>query len=208
MVEATGSVPGTPQRSSLNASSKTLSASSLAVSSGTASKRNPTKSQSTASVPFINKLDVIPVIVPRSNMRLEQGAESRKEIGTAGRTMPFSLQSKATDFQKLPNSRDDVDKPIISVLPDSTGSKAAVLGSGVEMNVFPAVKSTIQGISIVDKSMKDDWFIGSGKHEMDLRTEPVVTSHHGSCMYFNILNHHFQLFGLYIVFRCLLVQNH
>lgn len=182
MVEATGSVPGTPQRISFNASPKTVPASSMAVPSGTAPKRNSTKAQSTASVPVINKLDVIPVIVPRTNMRSEQAADSRKEVGLAARTMPFSLQSKATDFRKLSNSRDEVDKQIVSVVPEFTGSKAAELSSGTDRNILPVAKSLTQGVSAEERSMKDDRFIGPSKHEMNSMTESAASYQHASCM--------------------------
>ncbi|XP_062159219.1 katanin p80 WD40 repeat-containing subunit B1 homolog KTN80.4 isoform X2 [Alnus glutinosa] len=180
VLASTGSVPGTPQRIGLNASPKTIPASSMAVPSGTAPKRSSAKAQSSSGVPILNKLDVIPVIVPRTNTRSEQAAESRKEVGIAGRTMPFSLQSKATDFRKFSNSRDEVDKPIVSALPEFTGSKAAELSSGADRNIFPAVKSSIQGLSAAEKSMKDDRFIGSGKHEINSTTEPAASYQHES----------------------------
>jgi hypothetical protein len=187
MVEATGSVPSTPQRISFNASPKTIPASSMAVPSGTAPKRNYTKAHSTVNVPVINKLDVIPVIVPRTNMRSEQAADSRKELGLAARTMPFSLQSKATDFRKLSNIRDEVDKQIVSVLPEFTGSKAAELSSASDRNIFPAAKSLTQGVSAEEKSMKDDRFIGSSKHEMNSMMESSASYQHETCMYLNLL---------------------
>ncbi|XP_075635057.1 katanin p80 WD40 repeat-containing subunit B1 homolog KTN80.4 isoform X1 [Castanea sativa] len=180
LLASTGSVPGTPQRISFNASPKAVPASSMAVPSGTAPKRNSTKAQSTTSVPVINKLDVIPVIVPRTNMRSEQAADSRKEVGLAARTMPFSLQSKATDFRKLSNSRDEVDKQIVSVVPEFTGSKAAELSSGTDRNILPVAKSLTQGVSAEERSMKDDRFIGHSKHEMNSMTESAASYQHAS----------------------------
>ncbi|XP_040996752.1 katanin p80 WD40 repeat-containing subunit B1 homolog KTN80.4-like isoform X4 [Juglans microcarpa x Juglans regia] len=176
--KAPGSVPATPQRIGLNATPKTIPASSVTVPSGTAPKRNSTKLLSTASVPVINKLDVIPVIVPRTNMRSEQAAESRREVSVAGRAMPFTFQSKASDFRKFPNIRDEVDKPIVSVAPEFSGSKAVELGNGGDRNIFHAVKSSIQGISAAEKSMKDDRFVGSGKQEVNSMTETVASYQH------------------------------
>ncbi|KAF5467572.1 hypothetical protein F2P56_011811 [Juglans regia] len=173
-----GSVPATPQRIGLNATPKTIPASSVAVPSGTAPKRNSTKVPSTASVPVINKLDVIPVIVPRTNMRSEQAAESRREVSVAGRAMPFTFQSKASDFRKFPNMRDEVDKLIVSVAPEFSGSKAVELGNGADRNIFHAVKSSIQGISAAEKSLKDDRFVGSGKQEVNSMTETVASYQH------------------------------
>ncbi|KAF5467573.1 hypothetical protein F2P56_011812 [Juglans regia] len=176
--KAPGSVPATPQRIGLNATPKTIPASSVAVPSGTAPKRNSTKVPSTASVPVINKLDVIPVIVPRTNMRSEQAAESRREVSVAGRAMPFTFQSKASDFRKFPNMRDEVDKLIVSVAPEFSGSKAVELGNGADRNIFHAVKSSIQGISAAEKSLKDDRFVGSGKQEVNSMTETVASYQH------------------------------
>lgn len=188
MVEAPGSVPATPQRIGLNASPKTIPASSVAVPCGTAPKRNSTKVLSTASVPVINKLDVIPVIVPRTNMRSEQAAESRREVSVAGRAMPFTFQSKASDFRKFPNIRDEVDKPIVSGVPEFTGSKAVELGNGADRNIFHAVKSLNQGLSAAEKSMKDDRFVGSGKQEVNSMTETVASYQHENCVYLNLYN--------------------
>lgn len=186
MVKAPGSVPATPQRISLNASPKTIPASSVAVPSGTAPKRNSTKVLSTASVSVVNKLDVIPVIVPRTNMRSEQAAESRREVSVAGRAMPFTFQSKASDFRKFPNIRDEVDKPVVSVVPELTGSETDELGNGADGNLFHAVKSSIQGISAAGKSMKDERFIGYGKQEVNSMTETVASYQHENCMYLNL----------------------
>lgn len=177
VLASTGSVPGTPHRISLNASPKIIPANSTAAPTGAAPKRSSTKAQSTASVPIVNKLDVIPVIVPRTNVRPEQAAESRKEVGVAGRTMMFSLPSKTADFRKFPNSRDEVDKQVVSAPPESTSSRAESC-SGTDRNIFPAVKSSIQGISAADKSMKEDRFIGSGKHEMNSTIDPTSSYHH------------------------------
>jgi len=57
----------------------------------------------------------------------EQVAVSRKAIGIAARTMPFSLQSKTTDFRKFSNSKEDMDQPTTSIQSWTTGCKATEL---------------------------------------------------------------------------------
>jgi len=80
MIEATGSVPGTPQRIGLNASPKTIPASSMAVPSGTAPKRSSAKAQSSSGVPILNKLDVIPVIPGPIRGQSKQLSPERKLV--------------------------------------------------------------------------------------------------------------------------------
>ncbi|XP_073012627.1 katanin p80 WD40 repeat-containing subunit B1 homolog KTN80.4-like isoform X2 [Typha latifolia] len=53
--------------------------------------------------------DVVPVVAPRTNSRVELASESRKEL-VAGRTLPYSLQSKFSDFRKLSSIKDDSDR--------------------------------------------------------------------------------------------------
>ncbi|RVX07931.1 hypothetical protein CK203_014698 [Vitis vinifera] len=43
---------------------------------------------------------VVPMIVPRTNERLDEAAESKKEVGISRRAHPFSLQSRTSDFRK------------------------------------------------------------------------------------------------------------
>ncbi|PON36542.1 Katanin p80 subunit B [Parasponia andersonii] len=167
---STGNVPITPQRISLSSSPKTIPPSSTAISSATAMKRTSAKAHSTSNVSTFNKSEVIPVIVPRTDM----AAESKKEVGLAGRTMPFSLQSKANEFRRFPAVREEVDKPNVSVLTESTATKGAEF-SVAERSNFPRVTSSTQGISS-EKNAKDDRGIGSGKHEMSSMTEPIASS--------------------------------
>ncbi|KAJ4709976.1 Katanin p80 WD40 repeat-containing subunit B1-like [Melia azedarach] len=166
VLSSTGSVPGTPQRVNLNMGSKTSMASSMAVASATVSKRNSSKA-----APILNKSDIVPVIVPRTNARFEQAAESRKEIDVIGRTMPFSLQSKTTDYRKFPNSGDEVDRPAASVLSETTGSKATELSSVADKNAFAAVKGSIQGVSATERNTKDDRFTVSARSGTMLMSE-------------------------------------
>ncbi|XP_030507289.1 katanin p80 WD40 repeat-containing subunit B1 homolog KTN80.4 isoform X2 [Cannabis sativa] len=171
VLASTGNVPGTPQRINLSNSPKKILPSSTAVPSATTTKRNSTRVHSTANVSTFNKSEVIPVIVPRTDM----APEPKKELGLAGRTMPFSLQSKATEFRRFPAVREEVDKQTASVLADSTTSKGAEFNvAESQRNIFSRVTNSTQGISS-EKNAKDDRGIGSGKHEMSSQTEPSAS---------------------------------
>ncbi|KAJ0038418.1 hypothetical protein Pint_21929 [Pistacia integerrima] len=176
-LSSTGSVPGTPQRVNLNTGPKTSIASSVTAPSATVSKRNSTKVNSTSNVSILNKSDIVPVIVPRTNTRFEQAAESRKEVDIVGRTMPFSLQSKTADFRKFPNSGDEVDRPTLPVLSETTGPKASELSSVADRNTYPAVKGSVQGASAAERNMKDDRFVISGKSESMSMSESPASYH-------------------------------
>ncbi|KAI4358074.1 hypothetical protein L6164_001978 [Bauhinia variegata] len=175
---STGSVPSTPQRVNLNSGPKTVSGGSTAVLSSTAQKRSSLKSQSTSSAPIINKSDIVPVIVPRTSARSEVAAESRKEVGVAGRTMPLALQSKTADLRKFSHSRDEMDKPPISPVSESTASKGGEITTFVEKNIFPTAVSTIQGIPPSEKGLKDARISGTGKHEINPLTELSTSNQH------------------------------
>lgn len=167
----------------MNSSPKTIAATSAAVPSATTLKRSSTKINSTANLPSFNKSDVIPVIVPRTSIRSELPAESRKEAGVSGRTLAFSLQSKATDFRKLSNSREEVDKPTVSSVSDSAASKATELSSAADKNGFSTVISSTQGIHTAERNTKDDRYFGPGKHETSSMVEATASYQHESCMY-------------------------
>ncbi|XVF67074.1 hypothetical protein PTKIN_Ptkin10aG0091600 [Pterospermum kingtungense] len=92
---STGNVPGTPQRVNLNTGPKTTQQNLITVPSVAAPKRSSTRASSTAvNVPSFSKSDVVPVIVPRNDMRLEQAAESRKEVGISGRSLEQASESR------------------------------------------------------------------------------------------------------------------
>ncbi|XP_044489612.1 katanin p80 WD40 repeat-containing subunit B1 homolog KTN80.4 isoform X2 [Mangifera indica] len=165
IMSSTGSVPSTPQRVNLNTCPKTSVACSVTAPIATVPKRNSTKVNSTSNVSVLNKSDIVPVIVPRTNTRFEQAAESRKEVDIVGRTMPFSLQSKTADLHKFPKSGYEVDQPTLPVFSETTGSKASELNSIADRSTFPAAKGSVHGVSAAEGNMKDDRFIASGKSE-------------------------------------------
>lgn len=187
--EATGSLPGTPQRVTLNTGPKTTLTSSTTAPNSAAPKRISSKTHSTANVSVFNKSDVIPVIVPRTNVRLDQATESRKEVGASGRTISFSSQSRASDFRKSPNRRDELERSTVAVPSENAGSKAMDLSTVADRNVFPAVKSSIQGISAAERNVKDERCIGSGRQEMNSMMEPPPNYQHDNCMSYFLETH-------------------
>ncbi|KAK2635130.1 hypothetical protein Ddye_029922 [Dipteronia dyeriana] len=172
VLSSTGSVPGTPQRVNLNMAPKTSMASSMVVPSATVLKRNSSKVNSACNVPILNKSDIVPVIVPRTNSRFDQAAESRKEADVVARTMPFSLQSKTADLRKFSNSGDEIDRPAVSVLSETTGTKATELSTVADRNNFPAVKSSI---SASERNTRDDRYSVSGQSETMFMSESPAT---------------------------------
>ncbi|KAL5213662.1 hypothetical protein ABZP36_002814 [Zizania latifolia] len=53
--------------------------------------------------------DVVPVVVPRTNSRIDMASDSRREI-SAGRMSPFRVQSRYAEQRKLANAKVDTDK--------------------------------------------------------------------------------------------------
>ncbi|XP_054809514.1 katanin p80 WD40 repeat-containing subunit B1 homolog KTN80.3-like isoform X2 [Prosopis cineraria] len=151
---STGSAPSTPQRISLNSSSKTVSGSLANVPNTITQKRSSLKSHSTSNIPNINKSDIIPVIVPRSSGRSEPVAEPRKEVGISGRMMQFSLQSKAADLHNLSN-RDEVDKLHIAPLSESAASTGGQLSTVADKKTFPPAVSLTQDETRGQKGNRD-----------------------------------------------------
>ncbi|KAJ4949839.1 hypothetical protein NE237_005577 [Protea cynaroides] len=180
-LSSTGSVPGTPQKVSVNSVSKTTTSSAVAAPSAATLKRSTTKSHSTSNHPVFNKSDVIPVIVPRSNVRLEQASDSRKEITAAGRTTSFSMQARVTDFRKLSNNRDDQEGPNISAHSVSIGYRTSELNEVTDQNFLPAVERLNPVISTTaERDVMDARCPGPGKYGMSSSSDPSVGYQHES----------------------------
>lgn len=180
--KATGTVPSTPQRIIPNSSSKTIQPSSTAIAGATASKRNTVKAQLTAIISTSNKSDVVPVIVPRTNARLEQEEESRKEVDFSGRTIQFSLQPKATDFRRFSNSR-EFGRPTVSALPETSDFKASGSSGVCDRNNSPVVKSLIREIPESERNTIYSHSIGFRRSEVNSMNCPPSIYQHESCMY-------------------------
>ncbi|KAA3468016.1 katanin p80 WD40 repeat-containing subunit B1-like protein isoform X1 [Gossypium australe] len=89
LVKATGNAPGTPHRVNLNAARKTAQQRSVTVP-----RRSSTRANSAVTVPTFSKSDVVPVLVPRNDMRSEQAAELRKEVGISEGSLEQVTESR------------------------------------------------------------------------------------------------------------------
>lgn len=177
LLASTGTVPSTPQRIIPNSSSKTIQPSSTAIAGATASKRNTVKAQLTAIISTSNKSDVVPVIVPRTNARLEQEEESRKEVDFSGRTIQFSLQPKATDFRRFSNSR-EFGRPTVSALPETSDFKASGSSGVCDRNNSPVVKSLIREIPESERNTIYSHSIGFRRSEVNsMNCPPSIYQH-------------------------------
>ncbi|KZV49388.1 hypothetical protein F511_10928 [Dorcoceras hygrometricum] len=158
-LSSTVSAPCTPQRTSLNVVSRTTQINSSEVVNAPATKRQTAKVQSISNIPMLNRSDVIPVLVPRNNPRVEQGTESRKEGGPV-KTLPLSAQSKTSDFRKFANVRDNLEM-LHSSQPDSELPKVMDF-SVSDRNVITGVKSSVTGVAAAERKGKDDKHVNSG----------------------------------------------
>lgn len=174
---STGNVPGTPQRINLNVGQRATSVNSVAVPNMTSLKRNSVKVQSSTNSSAFNRSEVVPVIVPRNIIKLEQSAESRKE-GVAAHVPPQSLQLKTSDLRKFSNATGDPGRPTYSTESDIDVPKPAELIGIPERNIFPAIKNSAIGIAAPERNMKDDRHFPSLKLEMNTTAEPLARNQH------------------------------
>lgn len=164
---STGSVPAISQKMYPNVVQKISQTPSVTVPSGPAtSKRSVAKNQSTQNVSSFNRLDVAPVIVPRNNMRSEQGVDIRRE-GISGRVMPTMVLSKTSDSRKFSNVKDEGEKAGSSVsdVSDSESSRVA------DRSGFTSMKDSSFVIPAKDTSFEDERSSVSGKVEQNVVTE-------------------------------------
>ncbi|KAG1359548.1 katanin p80 WD40 repeat-containing subunit B1 [Cocos nucifera] len=152
---ATGTVPGTPQMIGTSTGPKITAANSAAAPGAATLKRSSSKTHGTANIQTFNKSDVIPVIVPRTSSRAELVSDSKKETG-AGRTLPYSVQSKFSGFRELSNIRDDSDRIDTSRQSKFMGSKNSESNEVLDQNF----QSTGSGV---------DPPVGAGEQNVDDR---------------------------------------
>ncbi|KAK4484118.1 hypothetical protein RD792_011348 [Penstemon davidsonii] len=159
LIEATATAPSTPQRPSINVQ-KTTQINSLPVTNAALPKRQSAKVQSSSSISVFNRSDMIPVIVPRNNPRVEQVAESRKE-GVQMKTVPLPLQSKTSDLRKYMNVRDNLEMSNVPAQSDTEFRNAMDLSASDRSTT--AVTSSVVGAAAAEKKAKDDKLLISGK---------------------------------------------
>ncbi|KAG9136672.1 hypothetical protein Leryth_004459 [Lithospermum erythrorhizon] len=157
--------PSTPHRSSIGFGTRVTQTNTTGAPTTTAPRRNMPKA-STINASVFNRSEVLPVIVPRHDMRSEQ-AESRKE-GIVGRTMPLSLQSKMSDFQKFSNVRDDT-FPITSTTFETEVPQSTLSAESADNTEVPTEKITSDVTDVSDR--KDDRHVGSGRIEIYVKPD-------------------------------------
>ncbi|CAI9755273.1 unnamed protein product [Fraxinus pennsylvanica] len=168
------SVPATPQRGNFSVVPRTTQINPMAVSNVTGPKRHPVKVQSTPNISVFNRSEVIPVVVPRNNPRIEQAAEQRKE-GAPLRTLPLSMQSKTSDVRKFSSVRDDFERPTISSLSESEDPRAIDSSEVSDRSTFTEVRSSTIGVPATDRNAKDDKCMLSGEVEINASVDVLAT---------------------------------
>lgn len=172
--EAITDTPGTTQKVNLSTGPKAPPISSRAVPNTTGVKRNSAKTPSTENASIVTKSEIIPVLVPRNNERMELASECRKE-GVAGREMPQRLQPKVSDW-KSPTPNEDLGRPTAAAQSDVEVPKAIESSCPADRNNFPSVKCSIFETSATDRNVNDDKNLVSTK--LDINTAPESLSRH------------------------------
>ncbi|CAA7023436.1 unnamed protein product [Microthlaspi erraticum] len=145
-LSSTGSLPSTPHRVNLTSVSKSASGLSTTVSNGVTSRKNFTKPNPKAN-PVNKAADVVPVIVPRADPRIEQATESRAELDIIARTMPYSLQ--AADSRRSPSNRNNSDILVLEM----SESQPVEPNNVPDENTFPGGKGGMRGAA--ERSIND-----------------------------------------------------
>lgn len=177
--EATASAPGTPQRINLSVGAKAPPINTTAFPNTTGLKRNSAKAQSAANSSIVNRSEVIPIIVPRNNDRMEQVSEPRKE-GVATRAMQQSLQTKVSDSRRFPTFKEDLGKPNAVSQFDIEVPKVIEFSSTADKNNFPSV---IAVAAATEKNVKDDKSLVSAKLETHSVPELFSGNQNENCAY-------------------------
>ncbi|CAH9088334.1 unnamed protein product [Cuscuta europaea] len=173
-----GNIPGTPQRINPHTvGQRSTSVNSVAAPNMPALKRNSTKVQLTSNASALNRSEVMPVIVPRNNLRLEQSAEPRKE-GVAGHVPQQSLQFKTSDLRKFSNAAGEPGRQMYFAESDNDVPNPAELSGVSEKNIFATVKNSISGNSASERSIKDDKHLAPLKLEICSIAEPGARNQH------------------------------
>ncbi|XP_073526435.1 uncharacterized protein [Phyllobates terribilis] len=163
-ISSTGGVPGTPHRNSISTSPKKFPA-STAISTAVSMRRNAGRSQiaSNNGVTTYSKSDIVPVVVPRNDPRLEEASEARKEI-FGRRTIPISSVSKSSSFRRPSSASDESEGESVAVKPLEGGGVA-------NRNIMRSVRNL--SISPDDRSL-------GLKNENRSSSEPNSGPRHGN----------------------------
>lgn len=177
--EATGSISDSPHRVTLTSASKIASGVPTVVPTAAASKRNFAKANPKANPPAVDKGDVFPVIVPRTDPIIEQAAESRAELDIIGRTMPYSLQSKAADSRRLSSSRNEPELPTGSLL-ERSQSQPIEPSNLQDGNTYPNDEGGTWDTA--ERKNKDNRYRRFGRFNSRSLVGSALSNHDENCM--------------------------
>uniref|UniRef100_A0A0E0KWU3 Katanin p80 WD40 repeat-containing subunit B1 homolog n=1 Tax=Oryza punctata TaxID=4537 RepID=A0A0E0KWU3_ORYPU len=111
-LKTSGLVPGTPQRAGNGSSTKTVGNSTFA-SSGTSLKRGSLKSNNSSSLQNFSKVDVVPVIIPRTSSGPELATDSRSDSADVGPV----LSKSGRRIETANDSRKESSDVVAAVVP-------------------------------------------------------------------------------------------
>ncbi|KAL9258137.1 Katanin p80 WD40 repeat-containing subunit B1 homolog KTN80.3-like protein [Drosera capensis] len=177
VLSSVSSVPSTPQRMNLSTSPK--SGTATAASSAITQKRNSAKMQTVISSPNYSRSDVVPVIVPRNDVRTELAAEPKREVFPR-RSIPLQLQPKSNGFRRLSNAGSESEGPTISIQLEPVATQALQESGLAVKSVTPAVRNPLNSTFVAERSIKDDRPIGSLKREISSVPEARPSYHNES----------------------------
>lgn len=156
--------PATSQRGTLSTSPKNT-VPITAASCTAVQKRNSIRTQSTANASTYSKSDIVPIIVPRNDVKLEQAAEFKREV-LPRRNVPHPSQSRPTDSRRFSNASEEYDGTPICVQTKPACVKASELGGVVNKSVLSSARSLNTSLPVAEHNLKDDnKCIGSMKVE-------------------------------------------
>lgn len=162
-----GGIPGTPQRVNLSTSPRNTLSSTAVVQ-----KRNSSKTQSMTNASINSKPDVVPIIVPRDESRLEQ-AEYKRDVFSR-RTIPHPSQSKPTELRRFSSASEESDGPNVTVQPEIASVKAPEM-SGVANKSMHAVRNLNISLPVAERNLREDRCVGS-KVESKSSLQPISSS--------------------------------
>ncbi|CAH2073535.1 unnamed protein product [Thlaspi arvense] len=177
-LSSTGSMSDSPHRVTLSSVPKVASGVTV-VPTAIAAKRNFAKANTKANPPIANKGDSFPVIVPRTDPIIEQAAESRAELDIIGRTMPYSLQSKAADSRRLSSSRNEPDLPTSSLL-ERSQSQPIEPSNLQDGNAYPSDEGGTWDTA--ERKNRDNRYRGFGRFNSRSLMRSPPRNHDENCM--------------------------
>lgn len=171
---SSGTVPGTPQRNGVSAGPKMTAVNSVTQPGNTTFKRSSSKSHGTTNPPPYNKADVVPVVVPRTSLRMELSSDSRREVGS-GRSLSYNVQPKFNDSRKLSNAS-DLDRPSIYIQSGFLGNKNTAPTEDQEPN-FVSDSNDVSRPVTDERNVDEVRYVMPAKMGVSAMTEPSTSYH-------------------------------